>query len=209
MCILLQPDDVQRIDHHIRALVEVLRTVADDRQANPYLYARYLSKQLKKFSPVTPPSIAEAPSSYRFGRNKKTDGTLRLDISGEGSSAWPPNSSAPYSGMPTTGGSLSSPDSFQEITGAPAAGTGEVDYLSLSGFSLDFSLQNFLQNLSHPTFTKSTPPPDEGEGEWWQNMYPVNNSGAPQATEWPLVMNGHAGSPAAAQRMHYHMDVVR
>ena len=54
MSILLQSGDAERIDRHIRCLIDVLQSVAgDDKEASPYQYARYLRKQLKKFSPVT------------------------------------------------------------------------------------------------------------------------------------------------------------
>ena len=139
MSILLQTGDAERIDEHIRCLINVLQSVAgDDKEANPYQYARYLRKQLKKFSPVTATTPSASTSFRRGGNdnnrsgNSNNNGVLRLDVSGvgAGSGAWPdaPGTAAPYSGGSGSGsvmgsGSLASPDSYQDVSMAGVPGS--------------------------------------------------------------------------------------
>lgn len=192
MSVLLSPGDFRDIDQLVRELVEVLRSAAQDDRHTPILYARYLLKQLNKFSPVSRPASVGMPITPQ---ERIANGQATLPPLAGPSSPWPIDK-VMYSNIPPSSGSELNGSAF-----ANSATNGDNQGFQLSGFDLDFSLQYFMQTVNEPQFSKATPPPGESSDLWWQRMYPVNDQSLSEAYEWPMTIEGQASGA--------HSDVHR
>lgn len=203
MSILLRPSDLEDIDRLVRGLVNVLRSkeVSEDNHGRhaPYHYARYLTKQLKTFSPLLPQNKRQIDAITSHQDNEHYSFAHRTDaVTISNPSAWTgPVSDAIYHDIGSSVDNGLGSQTFQpEMRGINRPYT-DGQALELSGYPVDFSLINFMQTVNNPQFTKATPPPGDTEdtGQWWQQMYPVNNQ-----TTWPMAMEGHASLIGSGQK---------
>ncbi|THH09165.1 hypothetical protein EW145_g2214 [Phellinidium pouzarii] len=192
MSVLLHSGDLEEIDYLVRELVKVLRSkdVSEDvhvRQT-PFLYARYLSKQLRKFSSVLPHSRDRLSDSAFQSNGVLSHGFApRTDAQTWISQANVAQDSAFHGIVPSTelnNQVIQDHRCSEELVA-------DSQLYQLSEFPVNFSLVNFLQTVNEPQFAKSTPPPGEEEktAQWWQHMYPVSSQAVPDACEWPMTMN--------------------
>ena len=194
------------IEHLVHRLIEALRDdqVSKDEHGEhaPSYYARYLSKQLRKFSSVLPHQTANLNQGFSSQTHDETTHSYsanRPDSISMNSSVWMEhNPGMMYTNSAPAIGSGPTVHPMPPNAHYPHAGA-EADSFPLSGYSVDYSMTAFIQTVSEPQFTEKTPPPEESkETQWWHHMYPVSTPTIPE--EWPMVMDGH--SPVTPIRGH-------
>ncbi|KAH8118017.1 hypothetical protein DFH11DRAFT_1571918 [Phellopilus nigrolimitatus] len=215
MSVLLYPADLEDIAQLVRKLVGILRSkdVSEDGHGRhaPFMYARYLEKQLKKFASLLPPPAEETtPASFDVsgprGFAHRTETTVGEDASGWAGSA----PDALYRGIPP---SMEPRDqTFHGEVRPSGPGSEFVDdsqMYHISEFPLDFSIGAFIQTMNEPQFQKVTPPPDDAAhtAQWWQHVYPVNGQSMSDACEWPMTLEGQALLAAGDGQKRFSPDI--
>lgn len=214
MSTLLQDGDTVEIIILVRRLTEALRDdqVSKDEHGEhaPSYYARYLSKQLRRLSATLPHQSAildqDFSSQTHYDETARGYSANRPDSISMDSSVWMErNSGAMYTNTSPVLESDSPVQSLPSNMHYPHAGA-DVESFPLPGYSIDYSMETFLQTVSEPQFTEKTPPPEDSKEtvHWWQQMYPVSSQTIHEAQEWPMVVDVQSSVGASIRGHHFH-----
>jgi len=168
--VLLFPDEADSIIYSVVDLVKVLQSdqVKLTERHAPALYARYLTKQLKRVSPGAL-SLLELPMADScLGSGQKPATDSKQWATQDSNELWT-DAFAPEA-------------STQALNGSAPSTSANGQYYHLGGFDMDFSLPYFVEMVADQS--KPSPPPQDSAEMWWQGAFPVAHS---TPCQWPMA----------------------